>query len=203
MRAVPWVVAAVAAVLAASIPSVHAQETPPAPAAPAPPDPSPGPSPTPPPAPPAPFVAGYKNGFTLQSETGDFVLKLTGYSRPTAASPSATTHALVTNQFLLRRVRPIVQGTVAQYFDFYIVPDFGERHRPRPGRLPRRPLHEQAARARGEDEVTLRHRAPAVRAEPCSSSSAPWPTTSCPTATSGCRSTASWPRAPSAISSRC
>jgi len=28
-----------------------------------------------------PFVAGYKNGFTLQSETGDFVLKLSGYAQ--------------------------------------------------------------------------------------------------------------------------
>jgi hypothetical protein len=28
-----------------------------------------------------PFVAGYKNGFTLQSETGDFALKLSGYAQ--------------------------------------------------------------------------------------------------------------------------
>lgn len=125
MRAVPWVVAAVAAVLAASIPSVHAQETPPAPAAPAPPDPSPGPSPTPPPAPPAPFVAGYKSGFTVQSETGDFVLKLTGYLQADGRFAVGDDDALVTNQFLLRRARPIVQGTVARHFDFYIVPDFG------------------------------------------------------------------------------
>ena len=81
MKAVPWVLAAVAAVFT-SVSSVHAQEAPPAspaPASPAPVEPAPEPSPTPPPAPRPPFVAGYRNGFTLQSETGDFVLKLTGY----------------------------------------------------------------------------------------------------------------------------
>src|SRR5262249_41246898 len=31
-----------------------------------------------------------------------------------------------TDQFLLRRVRPILQGTVAKYFDFYVNPDFGQ-----------------------------------------------------------------------------
>ena len=78
MRAVPWVVAALAAVF---VPSVVAQETPAVPCARQPlrRRRSPSPSPTPPPAPRPPFVAGYKNGFTLQSETGDFVLKLTGY----------------------------------------------------------------------------------------------------------------------------
>jgi len=58
--------------------SLPAQETPPAPPAA---EPVPAPSPTATPAPATarpPLVAGYKNGFTLQSETGDFVLKLTG-----------------------------------------------------------------------------------------------------------------------------
>src|SRR5204863_3183030 len=32
---------------------------------------------------------------------------------------------LVTDQFLVRRARPIFQGTVARYFDFYVAPDFG------------------------------------------------------------------------------
>jgi phosphate-selective porin OprO/OprP len=105
MRAVPWVVAALAAVF---VPSVVAQETPAA---------SPAPRP--------PFVAGYKNGFTLQSETGDFVLKLTGYVQADGRFAPGDDAGLVTNQFVLRRLRPILQGTVARYFDFSIVPDFG------------------------------------------------------------------------------
>ena len=124
MRAVPWVVAALAAVF---VPSVVAQEAPPASPAPVAPSPSPepSPSPTPPPAPRPPVVAGYKNGFTLQSETGDFVLKLTGYLQADGRFALGDDAGLVTDQFVLRRLRPILQGTVARYFDFYIVPDFG------------------------------------------------------------------------------
>lgn len=73
----------------------------------------------------APWVAGYKNGFTLQSETGDFVVKITGYVHADGRFAGSDPQNAVTNQFLLRRVRPIVQGTVAQYFDFYVAPDFG------------------------------------------------------------------------------
>jgi phosphate-selective porin OprO/OprP len=98
-----------------------AQETPAEPA----PAPTPSPSPTPTPAPRAPFVAGYRNGFTLQSETGDFVLKLTGYAQADGRVATGDDANLVTNAFLMRRVRPILQGTVAKYFDFYLNPDFG------------------------------------------------------------------------------
>jgi|RhiMethySRZTD1v2_1073278.scaffolds.fasta_scaffold06595_6 phosphate-selective porin OprO/OprP len=124
MRAVPWVVAVLAAVF---VPAVVAQEAPgasPAPAAPSP-LPEPSPSPTPPPAPRPPFVAGYKNGFTLQSETGDFVLRLTALVQVDGRFALSDDRNLVTNQFLLRRVRPALQGTVAKYFDFFVNPDFG------------------------------------------------------------------------------
>ncbi len=87
---------------------------------------TPAPSPSPSPAPPKPpFVAGYKNGFTLLSETGDFVLKLTGYAQADGRFATGDDARAVTNAFLMRRVRPIVQGTVAKYFDFYINSDFG------------------------------------------------------------------------------
>jgi phosphate-selective porin OprO/OprP len=58
-------------------------------------------------------------------ETGDFKLKITGYAQADGRFVVGDEGALVTNQFVVRRVRPVVQGTVAQYFDFYIVPDFG------------------------------------------------------------------------------
>lgn len=88
--------------------------------------PGPTPSPTPTPTPPKPpWVAGYKNGFTLQSETGDFVLKITGYVQADGRFATGDDANAVTNAFLMRRVRPIVQGTVAKYFDFYLNPDFG------------------------------------------------------------------------------
>ena len=124
MRAVPWVVAALAAFF---VPSVLAQETPGASSAPAVPSPSPEPSPgpTPPPAPRPPFVAGYKNGFTLQSETGDFVLKVTGYFQADGRFAVGDDASLVPDQLILRRARPMVTATVAKYFDLYVMPDFG------------------------------------------------------------------------------
>jgi phosphate-selective porin OprO and OprP len=73
----------------------------------------------------APFVAGYKNGFALQSPDADFSLKITGYVHADGRFAVGDSAAAVTNQFLLRRARPIVQGTVGQYFDFVITPDFG------------------------------------------------------------------------------
>ncbi len=112
MRAVPW---ALAALVVLAVSALRAQETPP----------SPVPSPSPSPFPRPPFVAGYKNGFTLQSETGDFVLRFTGLVQVDGRFALSDEQNLLTNQFLLRRVRPILQGTVARYFDFYVNPDFG------------------------------------------------------------------------------
>ena len=88
------------------------------------PDPTPSPSRSPSPTRP-PFVAGYKNGFVLQSETGDFVLKLTGYAQADGRFALDDGAAAVTDQFLVRRSRAIFQGTVAQYYDFYLNADFG------------------------------------------------------------------------------
>src|SRR6266481_4750454 len=105
-----WMLAVLAALFLAAAPA-SAQE-------PAPPSPSPSPSPR-------PFVAGYKNGFTLQSETGDFSLRLGGYAQVDGRFALDDGAGLVTNQFLIRRVRPIFQGNVARYFDFYVAPDFG------------------------------------------------------------------------------
>ena len=127
MRAARWTMALLA-MLAVS--PVHAQDAPPAPSAsPVPPAAEPSPSPSPSPAPRAPWVAGYRNGFTLQSETGDFVLKVTGYvqadGRFLPGDDTSVLANVIANQFVIRRARPILQGTVARYFDFYLNPDFG------------------------------------------------------------------------------
>ena len=113
-----------AALLALAAPPLFAQVTPRPVAEPSP-APSPTPTPTPSPSPRPAFVAGYKNGFVLQSESGDFVLKVTGYAHADGRFVSGDEAEAVTDQFLMRRVRPIVQGTVAKYFDFYLNPDFG------------------------------------------------------------------------------
>jgi phosphate-selective porin OprO/OprP len=106
--------------------SAWAQEKPAVPTPAETPQEAPAPAPSPSPAPPkAPFVAGYKNGFTLQSETGDYVLKITGYLHADGRFAPGDDANAVTDAFLVRRARPILQGTVAKYFDFYLNPDFG------------------------------------------------------------------------------
>ena len=69
-------------------------------------------------------VAG-KDGFSLRSADGNFVLKVRGYAHfdgrfwvDDERRPQAET-------FLLRRVRPMFEGTVYKIFDFRIMPDFG------------------------------------------------------------------------------
>src|SRR5262245_69736 len=123
MKTVPLAFAAIAC-LARSLSWTQEAQAPPPAGTHATPAPAPTPSPTPA-LPKAPFVAGYKSGFTLQSETGDFVLEITGYLQADGRFATGDDAGAVTDTFLVRRARPIVQGTVAKYFDFYLNPDFG------------------------------------------------------------------------------
>jgi phosphate-selective porin OprO/OprP len=65
------------------------------------------------------------DGFVLQSEEGDYKLQLRAYTHADARFYVDDADALGTDQFLLRRVRPILQGTIARHFDFNLTPDFG------------------------------------------------------------------------------
>lgn len=68
-------------------------------------------------------VAGYQDGFFVQSQDGNYKIKLGGYThfdgRFFLGNASRNT-----SQFLFRRVRLDFTGTVAKYFDFRIMPDF-------------------------------------------------------------------------------
>ncbi|HVQ28100.1 MAG TPA: porin, partial [Vicinamibacteria bacterium] len=72
-----------------------------------------------------PAASASAEGFMIQSESGDFRLQLRGYSQLDGRFFSGDTGAVALNTFVLRRVRPILQGTVGKYFDFNITPDFG------------------------------------------------------------------------------
>ncbi len=74
---------------------------------------------------PAPLVAAGTEGFTIQSEDGSFKLRITGLVQADGRFYAADGDQSGTNTFLLRRARPIVQGTVGTFFDFNITPDFG------------------------------------------------------------------------------
>ncbi|MGH7949291.1 MAG: OprO/OprP family phosphate-selective porin [Candidatus Binataceae bacterium] len=71
-------------------------------------------------------VQASKKGFLMESEDGDFELKLTGYMQfdsrwyTTGDKPSSG------STFQLRRIRPTIEGKLWKYFKFKIQPDFGE-----------------------------------------------------------------------------
>ncbi len=70
-------------------------------------------------------LAGWNDGFYLQSPGGDFKLKLRGYLQTQFRDFPQESGDTGTDSIFLRRVRPIVEGTVYKYFDFKIMPDFG------------------------------------------------------------------------------
>ena len=72
-----------------------------------------------------PAASASSEGFLIQSESGDFRLQVRGYAQLDGRFFSGDKGAVAVDNFLLRRVRPIVQGTVGKYFDFNITPDFG------------------------------------------------------------------------------
>jgi len=66
-----------------------------------------------------------KDGFSLKSADGNFVLKLRGYTHFDGRFFQSDDQRPATDTFTLRRVRPIFEGTVYKIFDFRIMPDFG------------------------------------------------------------------------------
>ncbi|HEX7416950.1 MAG TPA: porin [Steroidobacteraceae bacterium] len=73
----------------------------------------------------APVVKATPTGFSIASSDGNYLIRLRGiiqaddrYFFSNSAPPSAST-------FLLRRVRPIIEGTLGKIFDYRFVPDFG------------------------------------------------------------------------------
>jgi len=70
-------------------------------------------------------LAGWQDGFFLQSPSGDFKLKTRGYTQADYRFFPFGEGDTGNDSFFLRRVRPIFEGTVYKYFDFRIMPDFG------------------------------------------------------------------------------
>lgn len=72
-----------------------------------------------------PPASASSEGFLIQSESGDYRLQVRGYAQLDGRFFPGDDAGLAIDNFLLRRVRPILQGTVGKYFDFNITPDFG------------------------------------------------------------------------------
>ncbi len=83
----------------------------------------------------APGLVSGKEGFSLKSADGQFQLRLRGLIHIDARILKPDT-----NTFLLRRVRPILEGTVYKIFDFSIDPRFRRRDNGHSGCFPQHSL---------------------------------------------------------------
>src|SRR5580704_1947870 len=66
------------------------------------------------------------NGFTIQSEDGNFLLKTGADLQTDIRTFTGKGSASLLDQILLRRVRPTISGTVYKYIDYFFRPDFGQ-----------------------------------------------------------------------------
>jgi phosphate-selective porin OprO and OprP len=73
-----------------------------------------------------PDITAGKDGFSIKSADGAYVLKLRGYTHFDGRFYQEDDQRPATDTFLLRRIRPIVEGTVFKIFDFRIMPDFAQ-----------------------------------------------------------------------------
>ena len=73
---------------------------------------------------PAPVSAGWQDGFVLQSANGDMRLVF-GLTAQVDGRFSVDDPQPITNTFTIRKARPTLTGRVAKYFDFKVMPDFG------------------------------------------------------------------------------
>jgi len=80
--------------------------------------PAPAPAPTPP-----PVIAGWDEGFFIQTPNGDNRLQI-GVLLQLDGRFSLDDPLPITNTFVMRKARPIFTGRVAKYIDFKIVPEF-------------------------------------------------------------------------------
>ena len=69
-------------------------------------------------------TANAKDGFSLKSADGQYSLKLRGYAQADGRFYPSDDAGAISNNFLLRRARPILEVTVGRYFGFRIMPDF-------------------------------------------------------------------------------
>src|SRR2546429_7013435 len=74
---------------------------------------------------PPPVVTAGREGFSFKSADGSFLLKLRGVFQLDARFFKGDAAKLLSDTFTLGRIRPILEGTVAKYFDFLLVEDFG------------------------------------------------------------------------------
>ena len=73
----------------------------------------------------APVVQAARDGFSFRSADGAFRLRLRGYVQSDGRFFLEDEERPAVDTFVMRRVRPIVEATLFNQFDFRIMPDFG------------------------------------------------------------------------------
>jgi phosphate-selective porin OprO/OprP len=71
-------------------------------------------------------VAGWKDGFFLQSKNKDFMLRITGQIQADYRAYLNDSDQFDVDTFFLRRARFGLEATMFQYYDFRFLPDFGQ-----------------------------------------------------------------------------
>jgi phosphate-selective porin OprO/OprP len=71
-----------------------------------------------------PVTAGWQDGFVVQSADGDNRLVLGATVQVDGRFSVGDSHP-ITNTFTIRKARPTLSGRVAKYFEFKLMPDFG------------------------------------------------------------------------------
>ncbi len=70
------------------------------------------------------LTAGWRDGFFIQNDNGDFRLQIGVFAQADGRFALDDTDEAVTNMFAVRRMRPYLRGRVAQRFEFFVNPDF-------------------------------------------------------------------------------
>ncbi len=79
------------------------------------------------PAPAAPpIVTAGPDGFSIRSADGAFRLNIGGYAQIDYRAYVEHTGTSPSDEFLLRRIRPVFTGTLYRFIEFRITPDFGD-----------------------------------------------------------------------------
>jgi phosphate-selective porin OprO and OprP len=73
---------------------------------------------------PAPVTTGFQDGFFIQSADGDHRLMFGALVQEDGRF-AVDDPLPITNTFTLRKLRPTLTGRIARYFDFRLMPDFG------------------------------------------------------------------------------
>lgn len=77
-----------------------------------------------------PVVTASKDGFGLKSKDGSFQLKLKGQAQTDGRFFFNDGTSAGSNTFLMRKARPILEGTLFKYFDFKLMADFANSTNP-------------------------------------------------------------------------